>query len=260
MLVCGPSSPWTRLLYEYLSTRLHFLLVNRRINPRRILKQENDEQLISVYWIVASCSKVCHEKIWFLMQWSRFSFSLRWSDDVWWHTNYEFTGTTNRRLWRVRTNVERKETEKREKTRVRGRERKKTKREKKDSDNNKTKPRYFPKRTTTKKGNMPEKRQSERNLLQRKKKRSKLQRKINGLHSMISGRYSQTTHLSPKSKYVSYPGKGSYQLKKLRNTKGHQTVEEISIILSSISKSTKKRRAFRNIGRNFFSFTHQRNL
>ena len=31
---------------------------------------------------------------------------------------------------------------------------------------------------------------------------------------MISGRYSQTTHLSPKSKYVLDPGKGSYQKQK----------------------------------------------
>lgn len=57
---------------------------------------------------------------------------------------------------------------------------------------------------------------------------------------MISGRYSQTTHLCPKSKVVLDPGKGSYQLKKLRNRKGYQTVEEIHAILSSISKSTKK--------------------
>ena len=57
---------------------------------------------------------------------------------------------------------------------------------------------------------------------------------------MISGRHSQTTHLSPKSKVVLDPGKGSYQLKKLGNRKGYQTVEEIHVILSSISKSTKK--------------------
>lgn len=38
---------------------------------------------------------------------------------------------------------------------------------------------------------------------------------------MISGRCSQTTHLSPKSKVALDPGKGSYQLKKLRNRKGY---------------------------------------
>ena len=89
---------------------------------------------------------------------------------------------------------------------------------------------------------------------------------------MISGRYSQTTHLSPKSKVVLDPCKGSYQLKKLRNRKRYQTVEEIHAILSSISKSTKKlpfeildeilNEIFLSLVDHsfFFSFTHLKNL
>ena len=81
------------------------------------------------------------------------------------------------------------------------------------------------------------KRNSERDFLQTKKKRDRNRRKINGLYSMISGRYSQTTHLCPKSKVVLDPGKGSYQLKKLRNRKGYQT-EEIHAISSNIAEGT----------------------
>ena len=89
---------------------------------------------------------------------------------------------------------------------------------------------------------------------------------------MISGRYSEITHLSPKSKYVLDPGKGSDQLKKLRNRKGYQTVEEINVILSSISKSRKKvpfeilaeilNEIFLSLVAQscFFSFTHLKNL
>ena len=89
---------------------------------------------------------------------------------------------------------------------------------------------------------------------------------------MISGRYSEITHLSPKSKYVLDPGKGSDQLKKLRNRKGYQTVEEIHVILSSISKSRKKvpfeilaeilNEIFLSLVAQscFFSFTHLKNL
>lgn len=98
---------------------------------------------------------------------------------------------------------------------------------------------------------MPEKRQSERNLLQRKKKRSKLQRKINGLHSMISGRYSQTTHLSPKSKYVSDPGKGSYQLKKLRNRRAIKPWKKYLSFCPVFRKTRRKEERFEILDETF---------